>query len=182
MFRTKTRYVWYERSRFKLTLTKFSMMQGIFSGRHAFSSFPATTSSKGRYKTDFCPVTIEADQCIVHCLLTAARRYRVPIDAEFLTWIKHSVACDLDQRCGICAQTYIYLLFYTQPPRLLPWQRKSHSNGSRPNNSSGYLHANTSWAYALTGKALPPQHTQFAFFIPTLENHHVWYKTFVSSQ
>jgi len=39
-----------------------------------------------------------------------------------------------------------------------------------------------SWVYALTGKALPPQHTQFAFSILTLENYHVLYKTFVSSQ
>jgi len=111
-------------------------------------------------KTDFCPATIEADQCIVHCLQTAARMYRVPIDAEFLTWIKHRVACDLDQRCGICAPTYICLLFYTQPPRLLPWQRTSHGNGSRPYKFSGYIHANVSWPYALTGTALlPTTHT-----------------------
>jgi len=133
-------------------------------------------------KTDFCPATIEADQCIVHFLQTTARRYRVPIDGEFLAWIKHRVACDLHQRCGICAPTYICLLFYTQPPRLLPWQRTSHSNGSRPYNSSGYFHANMSWAYALIGKALHPQHRQFAFVISTMENHHLLYKTFVSSQ
>jgi hypothetical protein len=58
-------------------------------------------------------LTIEADQCIVHYLQTAARRYRVPIDAEFLTSIKHRVACDLDQRCGICATTYVCLMDYT---------------------------------------------------------------------
>jgi len=103
-------------------------------------------AARNANKMDICPATIEVDQCKVHCLQTAARRYRVPIDAEFLTCIKHRVACDLDQRCDICAPTCICLLFYTQPPRLLPWKRTSHSNGSRLYNSSGYFHAYMSWA------------------------------------
>jgi len=117
-------------------------------------------------KTDFCPATIEVDQCIVQGLQTAAWRYRVPIDAEFLTWIKHRVACDLDQRSGICAPTCICLLFYTQPPRLLP-QRKSHSNGSLSYNSSGYFHANELGLGSYWKSAPPPTHTVRIFHLYT---------------